>query len=180
MTNDNHKIITTTTGESIYIFDDFFPLIDHYKFLWGAKNSTYKLLHSTENVNYPFYGCVLSENDMQSMNFFNNQNIQKISKFINNKTILRCWILSTASSTRYEYHYDNAGTDNLLTLTYFLNDKWDRNWGGETLFCNAKGETEIAVEYKPNRLLIFPSKLLHKPSLHSHHGLRYSLSIVFS
>jgi hypothetical protein len=45
-----------------------------------------------------------------------------------------------------------------------VNTRWDRNWGGETLFANDEGECEIAVEYKPGRVVLFDSLIPHKPS----------------
>lgn len=181
MTNDYSKVLTLSTGESIFIYDNFFPSNEQLYFENFAKNSNYRRIFIyEERPEYFFWGSMFDEEDINNIRFLERDSCKKISKFFVNKTIARFWILATTNSTKYEYHTDWYDNENYFTITYYLNSLWDKNWGGETLFCNNHGETETAVEYKPNRLIIFPSKLLHKPSLHSYWGVRYSLSIIIS
>ena len=64
------------------------------------------------------------------------------------------------------------------TLLYYLNSRWDRNWGGETLFANNNGECELAVEYKPGRVVIFDGSIEHKPSAISMNADEYRFIFV--
>jgi hypothetical protein len=48
-----------------------------------------------------------------------------------------------------------------LTAIWYLCDRWDREWGGETLFYDAAGDARYAVSPKPGRLLLFDGAIRH-------------------
>jgi hypothetical protein len=48
-----------------------------------------------------------------------------------------------------------------LTALWYLCDRWDREWGGETLFYDAAGDARCAVSPKPGRLLLFDGAIRH-------------------
>lgn len=52
-------------------------------------------------------------------------------------------------------HKDCEDHENDITVLFYLNPKWNKKWGGETIIDNKK------IEYKPNRAVIFDSKILH-------------------
>ena len=175
------KTISVSTGESIFIYDNFFPSNEQYYFETLANEVKYgPIFNYINRPEYFFLGCKFNKNDIDNIRLLDSPSFQKISQFIENKSIVRAWILANTSSSKYEYHTDWNNNQDFITLTYYINTVWDKNWGGETLFCNNYGNVELAIEYKPNRLIVFPSKLLHKPSMHSYWGIRYSLSLVFS
>jgi hypothetical protein len=65
-----------------------------------------------------------------------------------------------------EYHYDdNAKEHNeVVSIMFYLNHKWDLNFGGETFFLNKnKNEIEHAVIPKPARAVIFDGFIYHGP-----------------
>jgi 2OG-Fe(II) oxygenase superfamily len=80
------------------------------------------------------------------------------------------------------YYHPDGFEDSDLTFLSYLNSEWGLNWGGETLFCDAAGEPDLAVRAKPNRGVIFPSKLLHRIAAPSRHAdpWRYSFVVQFS
>ena len=50
-------------------------------------------------------------------------------------------------------HIDSI--ENCYTVLFYLNPYWNKEWGGETIVGNEK------IQYKPNRALIYDSKILH-------------------
>lgn len=48
-----------------------------------------------------------------------------------------------------------------LTMLYYANTKWDIDWGGETLFFNNAKEIAFGSVFKPNRVVLFDSRILH-------------------
>ena len=66
-----------------------------------------------------------------------------------------------------------------LTALWFLCERWDTEWGGETLFYDATGDAQIAVTPKPGRLLLFDGAIRHagKPPNRNCPVARYTFAI---
>ncbi len=58
-------------------------------------------------------------------------------------------------------HVDAPPAARELTALWYLCDRWDREWGGETLFYDAAGDARFAVSPKPGRLLMFDGAIRH-------------------
>jgi SM-20-related protein len=58
-------------------------------------------------------------------------------------------------------HVDSLPGARELTALWFLCDRWDTEWGGETLFFDSSGDAQIAVSPKPARLLLFDGAIRH-------------------
>jgi Rps23 Pro-64 3,4-dihydroxylase Tpa1-like proline 4-hydroxylase len=158
-----HKKITTSSGRFIDIYDDVFPphLQSHH--IGFVQRSRYKLgASSNDGVQWQkdktFFQSLFTEEDFSNFRFINDELLQKLQNY----EVNGCWVLVSSPLSTYYYHTD--GSDPGITLLYYVNTRWDRDWGGETLFANDEGECEIAVEYKPNRIVIFDSLIEHKSS----------------
>jgi len=46
-------------------------------------------------------------------------------------------------------------------MLYYANPVWELNWGGETLFFDDTGEIAFASVLKPNRAVVFDSRIYH-------------------
>lgn len=175
---------TLSTGEKIYVFDDIFKAVENAEFEKYASNCFFRRI-PIEGVNKnsrsngeSFFGAILSQADLNEISIFEADGFKRISSFWNNMSIERSWILCAEPSTKYLYHTDSGVGS--ITLLYYVNTFWHPEWGGETLFCNSAGEPEIAIACKPNRAVIFPSDVLHKPSCVSKDAiLRYSWTTTF-
>jgi hypothetical protein len=66
-----------------------------------------------------------------------------------------------------------------LTALWYLCDRWDTDWGGETLFYTADGDARYAVAPKPARLVLFDGAIRHagKPPNRNCPIGRYTLAI---
>ena len=58
-------------------------------------------------------------------------------------------------------HVDALPNARELTALWFLCERWETDWGGETLFYDDAGEAELAVSPKPGRLLLFDGAIRH-------------------
>ena len=173
-----------STGKNIHIIDNFFTMPQVQAYETFANGCLYRLLTSIDSYmsksnGERFFGSTLSEVDIKSLGIFETAAFTSLSSMFNNKKILRSWILCTTPSTKYLYHTDRHHEAS-LTFLYYINDYWHPEWGGETIFCNDKGEPEIAVECKPNRIVVFPSNVFHKPTATTGDSkLRFTLSTTF-
>lgn len=57
-------------------------------------------------------------------------------------------------------HFDNVDSRN-RTVMFYMNDEWDYNWGGETVFYNFKKEIIKSVLPKPGRVVSFDGRIPH-------------------
>ena len=174
-----------SSGEQILIFDNVFSHTEVSFFENYASRSLYKIIQVTDfkgdsrGSNESFFGSVFSPADIKSFGIFDTKGFKKIDHYFEDMDIQRSWILSADSFTKYLYHSDD-GHESSLTFLFYLNSFWHPEWGGETLFCDSCGEPEFAVACKPNRVVVFPSNIPHKPSGISRDSrLRYSFTTTF-
>jgi hypothetical protein len=159
------KILQTTTGEKIHIYDDVYPahcflkfheFIEKSHYVTGGRSSTIE-----QGLKDNFLQCIFSEEDLENLSIMNREETKKILLEHNLEKPDRYWGLLSTHMSQYQYHVDNYAERN-KTFLYYANCEWNKNWGGETLFCNNKGELEIAVEFKPNRVVVFDNHIEHK------------------
>ena len=76
-------------------------------------------------------------------------------------------------------HVDAVAGARELTALWFLCERWDTEWGGETLFYDAAGEAQVAVSPRPARLLLFDGAIRHagKPPNRNCNVARYTFAI---
>lgn len=76
-------------------------------------------------------------------------------------------------------HVDAPPGARELTALWYLCDRWDPEWGGETLFYDVAGEARCAVSPKPGRLLLFDGAIRHagKPPNRNCPVARYTFAI---
>lgn len=58
-------------------------------------------------------------------------------------------------------HVDAVNEARELTALWYLCERWDAEWGGETLFFSESGDAQIAVSPRPARLLLFDGAIRH-------------------
>jgi len=76
-------------------------------------------------------------------------------------------------------HVDAVAGARELTALWYLCDRWDTEWGGETLFYTDEGDAEIAVSPRPGRLLLFDGAIRHagKPPNRNCEVARFTFAI---
>lgn len=76
-------------------------------------------------------------------------------------------------------HVDALPDARELTALWFLCERWDTEWGGETVFFTSAGDAQIAVSPKPGRLLLFDGAIRHagRPPNRNCQVARYTFAI---
>lgn len=66
-----------------------------------------------------------------------------------------------------------------LTALWYVCDRWDHEWGGETVFFDDAKDVRAAVSPRPGRLAIFDGDLLHagRPPNRNCYVPRYTLAL---
>jgi len=78
-------------------------------------------------------------------------------------------------------HTDCLPGQHDLTALWYLCERWDVEWGGETMFYDAHDEVALAVVPRPGRLVIFDGAIKHagRPPSRICHVPRYTFAIKF-
>lgn len=83
--------------------------------------------------------------------------------FINKCQILRQYVNYSTSETVDKIHTDTYSyVKNALTIIYYANTHWNKNWHGETVFYNdIENEILLSIMIKPGRIVVFDSTIPH-------------------
>lgn len=78
-------------------------------------------------------------------------------------------------------HTDCMPDQHDLTALWYLCGSWDIEWGGETVFFDAKDDVACAVIPKPGRLVVFDGAIKHagRPPNRICYSPRYTFAIKF-
>lgn len=162
------KTLTTSTGDAIDIYDGVFDKNELYRYhhfvsnsLFHTKGTSLSLYESRKDF---FLRCSFNAQDTYNFGIFESENYKKlVAAYDIQFKPSECWVVLSTHLSEYTYHPDctHKGQRSML---FYINTQWEQNWGGETLFCNRKGEVEIATEFKPGRLVFFDNHILHKPA----------------
>lgn len=77
-----------------------------------------------------------------------------------NDVLIRCYLNGYTYGTDGYFHSDSQRPDEHTTVMY-MNDYWEPDWAGETVFLDAQGEILKSVLPKRNRVVIFPADVQH-------------------
>lgn len=161
------KTLTLSTGENVYIYDDVFEAheCDHYNHF--AQNSLFRCGFNSstihENMTFASLSSPYSDEDVDRFGMFNSKNFRKVDSHFNGLKRQASWLTLIRMMPEVYFHCD-ATEPHAMTMIYYVNMEWNKNYGGETIICNSMGEPELAIAAKPNRLAIYNSNLMHKPS----------------
>jgi len=159
------KEIITSSGKSIYIYDDLFSLAEKeffYDFItssyfkWGTADGP--LSEVKDQISSKFNNA-----DLERMRFTESDGFQLLKK---NHLILNRSpdVIRVNLSPPYEssaVHTDNSFKGS-VTVLYYVNLKWELNWNGHTLFMSDNLEdAEYTCLYKPGRVVVFDATIPH-------------------
>ena len=174
---------------SIEVFDDILSTSQINQIYTFLSNSCYSYTNydNTSSIYPKLYNNFVSNGECKQewVNTFHSM-MNSISNFIDPTFLTKC--LSTLKMqvnvsnlvTVDEAHKDLPPEVSGYTILYYANEKWDLNYGGETLFYNNK-EIISAVKIKPGRFVLFDSRLTHSarpPQRHCPYN-RYTIATKF-
>jgi Rps23 Pro-64 3,4-dihydroxylase Tpa1-like proline 4-hydroxylase len=160
-------------NQPIHIYDDLMS-IDEAKILHNSLLlANYNYLHVSEKENklyitskdYKLLQAEISISDFSNMKIGDLflkavENYSDVNKIKLERVFSLC---SKYGSTDY-CHKDYFENGNGISAVYFSNLEWEADWGGEIIFFDEQGN-DIAISYKPRRLLIFNGTINHKAGL---------------
>ena len=176
------KFLTTSTNDHIEIYDDVFDADEMFRFHHFAFESLYhpkgKSMGLYECRKDFFLRSSFSDQDFINFGLTKSPNYEKlIEEYDIRFNPKMYWIVLSTHLSEYTYHTDSLDKGN-KSLLYYINTHWEKNWGGETLFCNRHGEVELAVEFKPGRIVMFDNHILHKPAPMTVSSIPYRFTFV--
>ncbi len=76
-------------------------------------------------------------------------------------------------------HTDCLPGDDELTALWYVCDRWDHEWGGETVFFDERRDLRSAVLPRPGRLALFDGAILHagRPPNRNCHASRFTFAL---
>lgn len=175
----------TVQGENIYIIDDvlseeeilaFFEYVEELPFRRKEKSNEYD--------NFPIFSTDFDTVVFEESTYIGQKARQLLQMFVpegKNYHLFRTYVnLSTYGDVEYP-HYDCPADKEDLTVLYYVNNKWNNSFGGETIFYEDH-DSRLAILPKPGRFLIFPGRIEHMGSIASRicKAPRYSLALKYN
>src|SRR5258707_1275606 len=82
------------------------------------------------------------------------------SPALKKSVLIRCYLNGYTYGTDGYFHSDSNRADE-HTVIVFMNDEWEPDWAGETVFLDERGDIVRSVLPKRNRAIIFAARLRH-------------------
>jgi hypothetical protein len=81
-------------------------------------------------------------------------------RHLENDILIRCYLNGYTYGTEGYFHTDSDRPDEHTTILY-MNDDWDPDWAGESVFLGRDGDIVKSVLPRRNRAIIFPANVQH-------------------
>jgi Rps23 Pro-64 3,4-dihydroxylase Tpa1-like proline 4-hydroxylase len=166
------KNLKTSDGLFVDVFDGVFTYQEqeHFEFFMSTSQYSYRESigsHITSHLPWTYLHKRLSAEECQLFGIFKNEKVSSIISEYNLKIAITSWFNLSLPYTQSQIHTDKQfGINDVVTvsLMYYATNTWKENYGGETFFYNNKLEKELVIDYIPGRLILFDSKIPHKPA----------------
>ena len=167
-------------GLDITVFDNVFDKEQQIYMYNTARNFPY-YLSNDDLVNSPGWEKKLSstvnESMMADFRFFEFIKEHPLLDLVKDRTIGSMYINLGIPSDPHRIHNDMTESG-YVTLLYYMNPFWFTDWGGETIFLDANGEIAYTSEFKPGRVILFDSSILHAARIQTHESNAYRFTFV--
>lgn len=172
-----------TTGKEIHIYDNLLPLQLRDSIFGFIKNSMFRIgwqdgSHD-EAVKHKYLYSTYSDLDTQSCGLLPYLHKTAIAELIKDLKLEKSIVnLSVPTDT----HFAHAHPEKLVVL-YYANMKWEQHWHGETLFYTESLEDiELAIRYKPGRIVVFDASIPHsiRPQSIAADHYRFTYAMTFN
>jgi Rps23 Pro-64 3,4-dihydroxylase Tpa1-like proline 4-hydroxylase len=123
----------------------------------------------------------LQENTLKKLNFYNEKSLSIFHKYINSEkySFWRSYVNLGIHSDQHHIHTDHWQENEGITLIYYVNQTWDRSWGGSTLFfddsCN---DIIFNCQLVPGRVVIFDSAIPHSATSQHYQAAPFRFTFV--
>lgn len=95
--------------------------------------------------------------------------------------LYRCYVNVAHYGDMLFMHEDCAPGAGELTGLWYLCERWDPEWGGETLFFDGNKDVRAAIQPRPGRFALFSGEITHvgRPPNRVCYAPRYTLAMKF-
>jgi hypothetical protein len=168
---------------NIKIFDDAFSWSDRQHFYGFLRDSSYQIIGGAgltiEQSSDVALQSLYSYQDLINFGF-----MERLPQCVKDAYAgyepTRSYGLIVNHLQQPHFHTD-TGIQDRLTLLYYANLYWDKDWGGETIFTDDKVDEVIYTSrLVPGRIVLFDSKIPHKPSTPSVKADAFRLTFVIN
>lgn len=183
--NIKHQEIKIGKDKTIQVYDGIF----NYSEISGIYNA---LTHGTYILDNANRGDVQDMQDrklvyritpelLDKLHFFDgalntiiDEHIPE-NKYDHFKSYVNLGLYTDNHEVHADHYYDRAGK----TLLYYVNEAWNRDWGGETVFLDDNAEEILYTsQFVPGRVVIFDSNIPHSAKPQSIDGPSYRFTMA--
>lgn len=174
---------TTKDNKKIFVFDnvvDFSNQTVIYKFI---KDSYFRIIGYDNDLiesKDPTLVSIYTEEDLNKSQFVIPQDVLNEIPLMDLFKIQNIMVNLCKPDDKFHVHTDHF-IKNAYTLVYYVNLKWDIEYGGDTVFLDEHRNIEYVSQYKPGRIVLFDSSIPHliRPSTRLSPDYRFTLAIRF-
>jgi SM-20-related protein len=176
-----HTVQKIVSGREIYINDSLIPKDTACRVASLVSRLVFRRTE-TSRSGADVSGSVaeISEEIMTGEAFFDIlRNFGEKMFFDERFQIQRVYVNSSVYGDLYYPHRDCAPDQLNVTVLYYANLEWHKDWAGETLFFNDLEEAEVAVWPRPGRVVAFRGGILHRGGVPSRLFFKERLTIAY-
>lgn len=151
-------------GKRLAVYDGLMPQTEVLK-LWSVLNRagfTRTEMARPETAEYRHWATEIALDTLPTMPFFA-PTLAALAEFApaQRYRAYRSYVNVAHYGDMLFSHTDCLPGAGELTALWYICDRWDHEWGGETLFYDDANDVRAAVTPRPGRLAIFNGELLH-------------------
>ncbi len=155
---------TDIDGCSVAAYDGLMPGPDLHK-LWAVLNRagyTRTEIARPDTAEHRHWATEIAVDALHTMPFFA-PTLAALADFApaNRYRAYRSYVNVAHYGDMLFTHTDAHPGTGELTALWYICDRWDIEWGGETVFYDRTADVRAAVTPRPGRLAIFDGELLH-------------------
>lgn len=151
-------------GREVAIFDGLVPAEEAARYFAAISRAAFTRTETAhpETADYRHWVCEMPlENLPRASLWPATQKAITCLRPNENYRPYRCYTNFASYGDILMTHVDALPGARELTALWFLCDRWDLEWGGETVFFDSSGDAQAIVSPKPGRLLLFDGAIRH-------------------
>lgn len=172
-------------GRPIRVFDDLLPNVSEYVQGLGRAAFTRTEIARPETAEYKHWATEVKLEALARQPIFE-ITLRAVRTFVETDLGVgyrpyRAYTNVASYGDMLFTHTDCLPDQHDLTALWYLCDRWDIEWGGETLFFDAADDIACAIIPKPGRLVVFDGAIKHvgRPPNRICYVPRYTFAIKF-
>jgi SM-20-related protein len=153
----------TVEGREIFVFDGLVPVEEAARYSRAIIQASFTRTESARaDTEYRHWVCEMPLENLPRTSLWHATE-QAIAQVRAGERFLPYRVYTNFASygDTLLTHVDAVAGSRELTAMWYLCERWDTEWGGETLFYKESGDAEIAVSPRQARLLLFDGAIRH-------------------